>query len=161
MCTPHTHMHTRVRPSPLHIARPPPPHSHTPPPPSRCHVFCSAVDQHTAQHIFKHCIRGLLREKAVVWITHQLELLPQCDNIMIMEQGTVLYWGGYDPEALNKHLPVDHLLFATVVAGGWQWAGWGGRGSGESACWGAGRSLVWCCTGGGYDLEIINNNTII
>jgi hypothetical protein len=39
---------------------------------------CSAVDQHTAIHIFSKCIRGMLKDKAVLWITHQLELLPQC-----------------------------------------------------------------------------------
>jgi ABC-type bacteriocin/lantibiotic exporter with double-glycine peptidase domain len=37
----------------------------------------SAVDQHTSKHIFDKCIKGLLKEKAVVLIAHQLELLPQ------------------------------------------------------------------------------------
>lgn len=36
----------------------------------------SAVDQHTSKHIFDHCIKGLLKDKAVVLIGHQLELLP-------------------------------------------------------------------------------------
>lgn len=77
----------------------------------------SAVDQHTAIHIFNHCIRGMLRNKAVVWITHQLELLPQCDKIAIMEGGEMTYFGPYSPDVLNQRLPVDHLLFATVEAG--------------------------------------------
>jgi ABC-type bacteriocin/lantibiotic exporter with double-glycine peptidase domain len=37
----------------------------------------SAVDQHTSKHIFDKCIKGLLAEKAVVLVAHQLELLPQ------------------------------------------------------------------------------------
>lgn len=37
----------------------------------------SAVDQHTSKHIFDKCIKGLLLEKAVVLVAHQLELLPQ------------------------------------------------------------------------------------
>lgn len=37
----------------------------------------SAVDQHTSKHIFDKCIKGLLKDKAVVLIAHQLELLPQ------------------------------------------------------------------------------------
>lgn len=37
----------------------------------------SAVDQHTSKHIFDKCIKGLLIDKAVVLIAHQLELLPQ------------------------------------------------------------------------------------
>lgn len=37
----------------------------------------SAVDQHTSKHIFDKCIKGLLLDKAVVLVAHQLELLPQ------------------------------------------------------------------------------------
>ncbi|GFR52364.1 hypothetical protein Agub_g14922 [Astrephomene gubernaculifera] len=77
----------------------------------------SAVDQHTARHIFDKCIKGIFRDKAVIWITHQLELLPEVTNICITDSGRSLYFGPYDPEALNHHLPVDHLLFATVEAG--------------------------------------------
>ncbi|GLI63446.1 hypothetical protein VaNZ11_006418 [Volvox africanus] len=77
----------------------------------------SAVDQHTARHIFDKCIKGIFKDKAVIWITHQLELLPEVTNICITDSGKSLYFGPYDPEALNRHLPVDHLLFATVEAG--------------------------------------------
>lgn len=42
---------------------------------------------------------------------------PQVTNICITDGGKSLYFGPYNPEALNKHLPVDHLLFATVEAG--------------------------------------------
>lgn len=77
----------------------------------------SAVDQHTAIHIFQHCIRGMLRDKAVIWITHQLELLPQCDKIAVVEDGNMTYFGPYNADVLNQRLPVDHLLFATVEAG--------------------------------------------
>jgi ABC-type lipoprotein export system ATPase subunit len=41
----------------------------------------SAVDQHTSKHIFDYCIKGLLKDKAVVLIGHQLELLPACDKV--------------------------------------------------------------------------------
>ncbi|CAM9715193.1 unnamed protein product, partial [Hapterophycus canaliculatus] len=32
----------------------------------------SAVDAHVGEHIFKHCVRGILRDKAVVMVTHQV-----------------------------------------------------------------------------------------
>lgn len=32
----------------------------------------SAVDAHVGEHIFKHCIRGMLRDKAVIMVTHQV-----------------------------------------------------------------------------------------
>lgn len=41
----------------------------------------SAVDQHTSKHIFDKCIKGLLVDKAVVLIAHQLELLPQVRRV--------------------------------------------------------------------------------
>jgi len=34
----------------------------------------SAVDAHVGQHIFTHCIKGLLKEKTVVFVTHQLQV---------------------------------------------------------------------------------------
>ena len=53
----------------------------------------SAVDHHTAHHIFKHCIRTMLADKAVVLITHQVEFLPQCNKVAIMDGGKMLYFG--------------------------------------------------------------------
>lgn len=32
----------------------------------------SAVDAHVGEQIFKHCIRGMLRDKAVILVTHQV-----------------------------------------------------------------------------------------
>lgn len=32
----------------------------------------SAVDAHVGEHIFKHCVRGMLKNKAVVMVTHQV-----------------------------------------------------------------------------------------
>ena len=32
----------------------------------------SAVDAHVGEHIFKHCVRGMLRDKAVIMVTHQV-----------------------------------------------------------------------------------------
>ena len=59
---------------------------------------CSAVDQHTAVHSFQHCIREMMADKAVVWITHQLDLLPHCDQIGIMDGGSITYFGPYRSE---------------------------------------------------------------
>ena len=38
----------------------------------------SAVDHHTAQHIFQHCVRDMFRDKAVVLVTHQVPARPAC-----------------------------------------------------------------------------------
>ncbi|GIL86269.1 hypothetical protein Vretimale_13733 [Volvox reticuliferus] len=75
----------------------------------------SAVDHHTAHHIFDTCIKGLFAEKAVVLITHQIEFMPRCDSVAIMDEGRCLYFGKWNEEAqqlLGKLLPITHLLHA-------------------------------------------------
>jgi hypothetical protein len=55
----------------------------------------SAVDHHTAHHIFEHCILDMFKaqRKATVLITHQIEFVPQCDAVCIMDEGKVLHFG--------------------------------------------------------------------
>jgi ABC-type multidrug transport system ATPase subunit len=75
----------------------------------------SAVDHHTAHHIFKNLLKDSLCEKATVLITHQVEFLPQCDKVAIMDQGDMLYFGPWNAQAqqlLSKVLPASHLLAA-------------------------------------------------
>jgi len=60
----------------------------------------SAVDQHTAKHIFEHCIRGMLKSKACLLITHHLELLPECDLVSVMNNGRMEYFGDWNNECL-------------------------------------------------------------
>ncbi|KXZ44762.1 hypothetical protein GPECTOR_62g877 [Gonium pectorale] len=75
----------------------------------------SAVDHHTAHHIFEKCIKGLFADKAVVLVTHQIEFMPQCDAVAIMDEGRCLYFGKWNEEAqhlLGKLLPITHLLHA-------------------------------------------------
>lgn len=75
----------------------------------------SAVDHHTAHHIFEHCVRGMFRDKATVLVTHQVEFLPQCDKVAIMDDGTCVYFGPWNAAAqqlLSKYLPASHLLAA-------------------------------------------------
>ncbi|CAN0009138.1 unnamed protein product, partial [Ectocarpus sp. 4 AP-2014] len=40
----------------------------------------SAVDAHVGEHIFKHCVRGMLRDKAVVLVTHQVPMTARYAN---------------------------------------------------------------------------------
>ncbi|KAG2500538.1 hypothetical protein HYH03_001315 [Edaphochlamys debaryana] len=75
----------------------------------------SAVDHHTAHHIFDTCIKGMFAKKAVVLITHQIEFMPQCDAVAIMDEGRCLYFGKWNEQAqdlLGKLLPITHLLHA-------------------------------------------------
>jgi len=56
----------------------------------------SAVDQHVGNVLFNKLIRGLLREKAIVLATNQIQYLPQCDKILLLKNGTMAGYGTYD-----------------------------------------------------------------
>jgi ABC-type multidrug transport system ATPase subunit len=75
----------------------------------------SAVDHHTAHHIFNNLLKDTLCEKAIILITHQVEFLPQCDKVAIMDQGNMIYFGPWNVQAqqlLSTVLPTSHLLAA-------------------------------------------------
>jgi ABC-type multidrug transport system fused ATPase/permease subunit len=56
----------------------------------------SAVDQHTCIHIFENCIRGILKGKTILLITHHLELLQECDVVGVMNDGRMTYFGEFN-----------------------------------------------------------------
>ncbi|XP_029127877.1 ABC transporter C family member 3-like isoform X3 [Cajanus cajan] len=50
----------------------------------------SAVDAHTGSHLFRECLLGLLKTKTVIYITHQVEFLPDADLILASaDQNTI------------------------------------------------------------------------
>eukprot|EP00741_Cyanophora_paradoxa_P010538 tig00000158_g10189.t1 len=67
----------------------------------------SAVDQHTCKHIFGYCIKDILvaSGKTVILVTHQLELLEQCDYVGIMKDGLMDYYGPYRYDVVASHFP--------------------------------------------------------
>jgi ATP-binding cassette subfamily C (CFTR/MRP) protein 1 len=79
----------------------------------------SAVDHHTAQHIFQYCVKDMFADKATILITHQVEFLPRCDKVAIMDDGNCVYFGPWNEGAaqlLSKYLPASHLLAAAGQA---------------------------------------------
>jgi ABC-type multidrug transport system fused ATPase/permease subunit len=66
----------------------------------------SAVDSHTSTHIMKYCIQGLLKDKTILIVTHQFEVLEQCDLISIIRAGgKPAYFGPYSKEAMKQNFP--------------------------------------------------------
>ncbi|KAK4880755.1 hypothetical protein RN001_008901 [Aquatica leii] len=49
----------------------------------------SAVDTHVGKELFEKCIKGYLKEKTVILITHQLQYLKDVDYIIILENGII------------------------------------------------------------------------
>ncbi|XP_038682857.1 ABC transporter C family member 14-like [Tripterygium wilfordii] len=56
----------------------------------------SAVDAHTGSDIFKECVRGALRDKTVILVTHQVDFLHNVDLIMVMRDGMIVQSGKYN-----------------------------------------------------------------
>ncbi|KAI3377629.1 hypothetical protein L3Q82_008789, partial [Scortum barcoo] len=60
----------------------------------------SAVDAHVGKHIFEECIKKELQGKSIILVTHQLQYLEFCDDILLLEDGEVREAG--DHQALVK-----------------------------------------------------------
>ena len=49
----------------------------------------SAVDAHVGRRLFDVCIQQFLRDKTVIFVSHQLQYLPSCDAVTFMVDGQV------------------------------------------------------------------------
>ena len=57
--------------------------------------------------LFCRCIRGLLIEKAVVLVTHQVSFLNQVDEILVLEEGRIQFQGNYQDFTLYGESGAD------------------------------------------------------
>ncbi|CAM9514742.1 unnamed protein product, partial [Chrysoparadoxa australica] len=79
----------------------------------------SAVDTHVGKHIFKHCIRGLLKGKTRVLVTHQVGLTSKyADSVVVMSQSGAIQESGRveDLAASEGRAFTDMLVKASTVA---------------------------------------------
>ncbi|KAK7259335.1 hypothetical protein RIF29_24939 [Crotalaria pallida] len=56
----------------------------------------SAVDAHTGSEIFKECVRGALKGKTIILVTHQVDFLHNVDLILVMKDGMIVQSGKYN-----------------------------------------------------------------
>ncbi|XP_066299992.1 ATP-binding cassette sub-family C member 5-like [Branchiostoma lanceolatum] len=49
----------------------------------------SAVDAHVGEHIFRQYIKEGLRGKTVFFVTHQLQYLSDCDEVLLLKDGRI------------------------------------------------------------------------
>ncbi|GCC24840.1 ATP-binding cassette sub-family C member 12 isoform X1 [Chiloscyllium punctatum] len=56
----------------------------------------SAVDAHVGKHIFEQCIKKALQKKTVILVTHQLQYLEHCDEILLLEDGKIKEKGKHE-----------------------------------------------------------------
>ncbi|KAG7225945.1 hypothetical protein INR49_018546 [Caranx melampygus] len=53
----------------------------------------SALDAHVANHVFHNAIRKHLRHKTIIFVTHQLQYLVDCDDVILMREGRIVEQG--------------------------------------------------------------------
>ncbi|XP_046735959.1 ATP-binding cassette sub-family C member 5-like [Diprion similis] len=73
----------------------------------------SAVDARVGAHIFYKLIRGALKEKTVLFVTHQVQYLNHCDDIYMIHDGRIIEHGTHDE--LMK-LGNEYALMVTAIS---------------------------------------------
>ncbi|XP_062857046.1 ATP-binding cassette sub-family C member 5 [Trichomycterus rosablanca] len=56
----------------------------------------SAVDAQVGAHLFHKAIRMAAGEKTVIFVTHQLQYLTKCDEVVLMKDGQIAEYGTHD-----------------------------------------------------------------
>ncbi|KAM8953932.1 ATP-binding cassette sub-family C member 5 isoform 2-T2 [Pelodytes ibericus] len=56
----------------------------------------SALDAHVGNHIFNSAIRKHLKSKTILFVTHQLQYLVDCDEVVYMKEGCILERGTHE-----------------------------------------------------------------
>ncbi|XVE73311.1 hypothetical protein DITRI_Ditri11bG0107500 [Diplodiscus trichospermus] len=75
----------------------------------------SAVDAHTGTDIFKECVRGALKEKTILLVTHQVDFLCNVDLILVMRDGMIVQSGKYN-DLLDSGMDFGALVAAHETA---------------------------------------------
>ncbi|CAO3570724.1 unnamed protein product [Mortierella alpina] len=69
----------------------------------------SAVDPKVGRALFENCINGLLKDKARVLVTHQLQYIKDCENVIVLEQGRVTHTGRVDT-VMQEEVEVEKVI---------------------------------------------------
>ncbi|XP_069053913.1 ATP-binding cassette sub-family C member 5 isoform X2 [Lepisosteus oculatus] len=56
----------------------------------------SALDAHVGNHIFNHAIKKQLKQKTILFVTHQLQYLVDCDDVLFMKDGSITEKGSHE-----------------------------------------------------------------
>ena len=70
----------------------------------------SAVDVHVGKHLYSKCIRGLLKNKAVILVTHQLQYLHDAHEILHVKKGKIDKRGDLNQVTDGAVVPEDSQI---------------------------------------------------
>lgn len=71
----------------------------------------SALDAKVGKFIFEYCIKGFLKDKLCLLVTHQMQYLSQADHVIVMNRGKLVAQGTYE-SVLND----ESLLNSDIIA---------------------------------------------
>lgn len=71
----------------------------------------SAVDAHTGTQLFHDCLMGILKDKTILYVTHQVEFLPAADLILVMKNGKIAQAGSFE-ELMKQNIGFESLVGA-------------------------------------------------
>ncbi|KAF8379122.1 hypothetical protein HHK36_028551 [Tetracentron sinense] len=71
----------------------------------------SAVDAHTGTQLFEECLMGILKDKTILYVTHQVEFLTEADLILVMQNGRIAQAGKFE-ELLRQNIGFEVLVGA-------------------------------------------------
>ncbi|KAG0331586.1 hypothetical protein BG000_010759, partial [Podila horticola] len=69
----------------------------------------SAVDPKVGRALFENCVKGLLKDKARVLVTHQLQYIKDCETVIVLEQGQVTHMGPVDDVMAEQVEVTQHV----------------------------------------------------
>lgn len=68
----------------------------------------SAVDGHTKIRILENVFAKHLASKTMLLVTHSIDLLPKFDKIIVMESGSIKFYGTY--QSLIENEDLKHII---------------------------------------------------
>ena len=69
----------------------------------------SAVDVKVGREIFDNCLRGILKQKLIILVTHQMNYVIQSDFIVMMDEGAIVFSGTYEDITAENEFCMNFL----------------------------------------------------
>jgi ABC-type transport system involved in cytochrome bd biosynthesis fused ATPase/permease subunit len=75
----------------------------------------SAVDSHVGKIVFEQCFKQYLKGKTVILTTHQLQHVPQADQVCLINAGAVVAHGSYEHVHTTSPDFFHHVLQESAI----------------------------------------------